>query len=283
MALFLCHIIYLIFVLSLFFEEIICCNIWVFQYVIPCFHLSLKMRFLYLLLIYPMFLTGQSLEGTNGLFKIPSAIIAPDGFSYIGASFYPKGYYELYGTAQEFDGMPTFITLSLYDRVEFMFRYTHQLGQEVNPVTKYFPDRMFTLRYNVVRESERYPALTIGLHDVSEALGGTSATPWFLATYLVATKSYDLNQFVFTPTVGYAYDLIDPNRIQAQVFNGFFGGVEFSLKSVSNLSFISEYDSEGINVAFKTTFLNHIHFSLGLLDLKSPAGFVTYRFNLSNR
>lgn len=241
------------------------------------------MKLTFFLFAFPYLLFSQSLEGTNGLFKIPSAYIAPDGHSYIGASFYPKGYYELYGTAQEFDGMPTFITLSLFDRVEFMFRYTHQLGQEVNPVTKYFPDRMFTLRYNVVKESGRYPALTIGLHDVSEALGGTSATPWFLATYLVATKSYNLNQFVFTPTVGYAYDLIDPNRIQVQVFNGFFGGIEFSLRSINNLSLVSEYDSEGINVAFKTTLFDHIHFSLGLLDLKSPAGFLTYRFNLSSR
>lgn len=240
------------------------------------------MKFI-LTLFFPICLFSQSLEGTNGLFKIPNAFIAPDGYSYIGASFYPKGYYELYGTSQDFDGMPTFITLSLFDRIEFMFRYTHQLGQEVNPVTKYFPDRMFTLRFNAVRESQKLPAITIGLHDVSEALGGTSATPWFLATYLVATKTYDLSQFLITPTVGYAYDFINPSRVNSQVFNGLFGGLELSLKSINNLSFISEYDSEGINVAFKTTFLNHFLFSLGLLDLTAPAGFVTYRFNLSNR
>lgn len=226
---------------------------------------------------------SQSLTGTNGLFKAPSAYINADGFSYLGASFYPKGSYELYETSDEFVGMPTFITLSFYDRVEFMFRYTHQLGQVVNPVTKYFPDRMFTLRFNVLAEKPKFPAITIGLHDVSEALGGTSATPWFLATYLVASKNFELNDWSISPTIGYAYDLIDPNRIQSQVFNGLFGGVEVSINSIQNLSFVSEYDSKGINFSFKSTIFSHLHMSLGVLDFKDIAGFVTYRFNLASR
>ena len=150
-------------------------------------------------------LSAQSLTGTNGLFKIPSAYIAPDGHSYIGASFYPKGYYELYDTGNRFTGMPTFITLSMYDRVEFMFRYTHQLGQEVSPRTQYFPDRMFTLRYNVLKAGDNYPAITIGLHDVSEALGGTSATPWFLSTYVVASKTFEGNSLSITSSVGFGF------------------------------------------------------------------------------
>lgn len=230
-----------------------------------------------------LFSFSQSLTGTNGLFKVPSAFIHNDGISYLGASFYPKGSYELYGTSDEFVGMPTFITLSLYDRVEFMFRYTHQLGQVVNPVTKYFPDRMFTLRFNAVRESQKFPAITIGLHDVSEALGGTSATPWFLATYLVASKNFEFNDWAISPTIGYAYDLIDPNRIQSQVFSGLFGGVEFSINSIQNFSLVSEYDSRGVNFSIKSTIFSHLHMSLGVLDFKDIAGFVAYRFNLSSR
>ena len=226
-------------------------------------------------------LTSQSLTGTNGLFKIPSAYVAPDGQSYIGVSFYPKGYYELYGAGDQFTGMPSFITLSLYDRVEFMFRYTHQLGQEVTPQTRYFPDRMFTLRYNALREGKTHPALTIGLHDVSEALGGTSASPWFLATYLVASKSFDFNGFRIQSSLGYAYDFINSSR--NQVFNGVFGGVEASLTHLPFLSAVVEYDSNYLNVALKATLLNHLHCSVGLLDLQGLSGFVTYRFNLSNR
>ena len=226
-------------------------------------------------------LFAQSLTGTNGLFKIPSAYVAPDGQSYIGASFYPKGHYVLYNAGDRFTGMPTFITLSMYDRVEFMFRYTHQLGHEVNPQTQYFPDRMFTLRYNALKEGKNHPAITLGFHDVSEALGGTSATPWFLATYLVASKTIETNSLSIAPTVGYAYDLIDNKR--SQVFNGLFAGVELSANQFPHVILVGEYDSESFNVALKTTVLGHLHFAVGLLDMQALSGFFTYRFNLSNR
>lgn len=227
------------------------------------------------------YLSSQSLTGTNGLFKIPSAYVAPDGQSYIGASFYPKGYYEYLNAGSRFTGMPTFITLSLYDRVEFMFRYTHQLGHEVNPQTQYFPDRMFTVRFNMLREGNNHPAISIGLHDVSEALGGTSAIPWFLATYLVASKTIETNSLTISPTVGYAYDLIENSR--PMVFNGLFAGVELTANHFPYVTFVGEYDSETFNVALKTTVLGHLHFAVGLLDMQALSGFFTYRFNLSNR
>jgi hypothetical protein len=238
-------------------------------------------RFLIFSLFLPFFGFAQSLTGTNGLFKIPSAHIAPDGFSYIGASIYPKGYYEYLGFGNQYTGMPTFITLSLFDRVEFMFRYTHQLGHEVSPQTQYFPDRMFTLRYNLLKESSKFPSITLGLHDVSEALGGTSATPWFLATYLVASKTFETSKLKIAPTIGYAHDIFDSSR--PQIFNGLFAGVELTASQLPYLTVVGEYDSEMINVALKTTVLDHLHFGVGLLDMQALSGFFTYRFNLSNR
>jgi hypothetical protein len=226
-------------------------------------------------------LSAQSLTGTNGLFKIPSAYVAPDGQSYIGASFYPKGYYEYLNAGSRFTGMPTFITLSMYDRVEIMFRYTHQLGHEVNPQTEYFPDRMFTLRYNALREGKNHPAIAIGLHDVSEALGGTSATPWFLSTYIVASKTFETSSLSIAPTIGYAYDVFGSSR--PMIFDGIFGGFELSSTKFPHLTAIAEYDSESFNVALKTTVLGHLHFAVGLLDMQALSGFFTYRFNLSNR
>jgi hypothetical protein len=226
-------------------------------------------------------LSAQSLTGTNGLFKIPSAYVAPDGNSYIGASFYPKGQYELYNAGNRFTGMPTFITLSMYDRVEIMFRYTHQLGHEVNPQTQYFPDRMFTLRYNALKEGKYHPAITVGLHDVSEALGGTSATPWFLSTYLVASKSFESKSFTVSPSIGYAYDVFGASR--PMIFDGVFAGIELTANSFPYITAVAEYDSSNFNVALKTTVLGHLHFAVGLLDMQALSGFVTYRFNLSNR
>jgi hypothetical protein len=240
------------------------------------------MRLFFICIIFlPAFGFSQSLTGTNGLFKIPSAYVAPDGSSYIGASIYPKGYYEYLGVGNQYTGMPTFITLSLFDRVEFMFRYTHQLGHEVSPQTQYFPDRMFTLRYNILKESTKFPSVTLGLHDVSEALGGTSATPWFLATYLVASKTIESRKFSIAPTIGYAHDIFESSR--PQIFNGLFAGVEITASDWPYLTLIGEYDSDMFNVALKTTVLGHLHFAVGLLDMQALTGFFTYRFNLSNR
>jgi hypothetical protein len=226
-------------------------------------------------------LSAQSLTGTNGLFKIPSAYIAPDGQSYIGASFYPKGYYEYLNAGSRYTGMPTFITLSMYERVEIMFRYTHQLGHEVNPQTQYFPDRMFTLRYNALKERKNNPAITVGLHDVSEALGGTSATPWFLSTYLVASKSFESKSLTVSPTIGYAYDVFGASR--PMIFDGVFAGFELTANQFPYITAVAEYDSSNFNVALKTTVLGHLHFAVGLLDMQALSGFFTYRFNLSNR
>jgi hypothetical protein len=226
-------------------------------------------------------ISSQSLTGTNGLFKIPSAYIFKDGLTYAGASLYPKGYYEYLDAGDRFTGMPTFITLSLFDRIEFMFRYTHQLGHVVSPQTQYFPDRMFTFRYNLLKESPAYPSITLGLHDVSEALGGTSATPWFLATYLVASKTIETTELTIATSIGYAYDIFDSSR--PQVFNGVFAGVELTASQLPYITIVGEYDSNMFNVALKTTAFGHFHFAVGLLDMQALSGFFTYRFNLSNR
>lgn len=227
---------------------------------------------------------AQSLTGTNGLFNTPSAFIAPDGIAYLGVSLYPKGYYGSFSgvySARANAAMPSFITLSLYDRVEFMFRYTHVLGIEVSPRTQYFPDRMFTLRYNALREGKNYPALTIGLQDVSEALGGTTATPYFLATYLVGSKFIRTKNFILLPTLGYSHDIFGDNR--EMFFDGLFGGVEFSSTKFSNLALVGEFDSKTFNLALKARAFGHVYFALGLIDMQAFSAFFTYRFNLSSR
>ena len=227
---------------------------------------------------------AQSLTGTNGLFKIPSAYIAPDGYSYVGVSLYPRGYYGSFSgvySARANDAMPSFVTLSLYDRVEFMFRYTHVLGIEVSPRTQYFPDRMFTLRYNALKEGKYHPAVSIGLHDVSESLGGTTASPYFLSTYLVASKSFQSKSLTASPTIGYAYDLFGSSR--SMIFDGVFVGLELTANQFPYITAVAEYDSSNFNVALKTTVLGHLHFAVGLLDMQALSGFFTYRFNLSNR
>jgi hypothetical protein len=237
-----------------------------------------RIIFLIFSLLLYLNLYSQSLTGTNGLLKIPSADIFSDGTFYIGASLLPKGSYNLYGSADRFDGMPTFMTLSLYDRVEIMFRYTHQLGQTVSPETEYFPDRMFSIRYNIFKGSKVLPKLTLGLHDVSEALGATSALPYFASTYLVANISFKAIRGTITTSLGYGFDVF--GVADYLEFDGFFGGVEYYFYDLETLSFVAEYDTQNINIGVKSRLTSFITLGVGLLNMNKPSGFLTFNFEL---
>lgn len=237
------------------------------------------MRYFLLIILFPVLCNSQSLVGTNGLFKTPSAYVGDDSEAFVGLSFLPRGTYDYLDKGYLFDGVPSFINISFFDRAEVMFRYTHQIGHEISPQTRYFPDRMFAVRYNLLKESVKVPAVSIGLHDFSEALGGSTAAPWFLATYIVGSKTFNFSKFSLSSSLGYGFDLINSERDLD--FMGFFGGVELRLLSLPRGSFIFEYDSYRLNMALKVNLIDRFYFSLGLMDLNLPAGYFVYRFNLN--
>jgi hypothetical protein len=228
---------------------------------------------------FTLSLSSQSLVGTNGIFKSPSAYIQSDGSAYFGISLLPKGSYELYNTGDQFVGMPSFFTLSLFERVEFMFRYTHQLGQKVNPETRYFPDRMFALRYMLIKESVSFPVITLGFQDISEALGGSTAEPWFISTYIVASKDISFKSLGFVPSLGYGYHLFNTSR--EPIFSQFFGGLEIFALALPNFHVFAEFDSQTFNYGIKSTIADRISVAIGLVDGKSFSGFITYHIDLT--
>lgn len=108
---------------------------------------------------------SQSLTGTAGLIKIPTGEMYPDKTFSLGATYIPKGYYkrtygELKGKITENAGSATFVTLNLLPSIEVMFRYTHEFGLKVNPTTQYFPDRMFTVRWQLFKEKKAFLLLS---------------------------------------------------------------------------------------------------------------------------
>lgn len=226
-------------------------------------------------------LFSQSLSGTNGLFNTPSAFIYPDGNGYVGASFLPSGSYNYLEFSQEHTGMPTFFTMSFFDRVEFMFRYTHSLGVEVSPTTKYFPDRMFTIRYQLLKDAKLLPNVVVGFHDVSNALAGSSASPWFLDTYIVASKELHFPSFKVRPSLGYGFDFFKSSNMFR--LNGFFGGVEIISNRLPNLALLIENDSRNFNIAGKMKFFDHLSFSIGVLGFNTFSGLFSYHFNLLSK
>ena len=76
-----------------------------------------------------------------------------DGQLVLGAAYIPKPYFQRYGRRNN-PGLNTYITYGILPFVEVMFRFTHELNMPVNTTTRYFPDRMLTIRARLLNEKK---------------------------------------------------------------------------------------------------------------------------------
>ena len=230
---------------------------------------------------------AQSTTGTRGLVKAPTARMFEDGTLALGAAFIPPGYHkrtygdrkgELTGNA----GLNTFVTVNLFPFMEIMFRYTHELNLKVTPRTQYFPDRMFTARFKLLNETEKWPALVLGMQDVvalfdTNAAGGGSI-PNFASTYLVATKNFDYKGFNIDATLGFGSDV---NDIPAKEFRGLFGGVEITTPYLEDTQLLIDYDATYINLGVQKQFFKRLHTMVSYYPNYQKVGWVlAYRYKM---
>ena len=232
---------------------------------------------------------AQSLTGTRGLIKAPTARMYESGtlaigMGYVPAKFYKRTFNDWYGREQ-FQGyrtgnagLTTFITVNLTSFMEVMFRYTHELNMEVSPQTTYFPDRMFTARFKLLKEKKNRPSIVLGLQDFTEALGSSSCTGCanFTATYLVGSKLFNYKEFSFDVSFGYAADLFD---LPAKDMKGFFGGVEIKYSEFENAQLLLDYDTQSFNIGLQGYLFNRIHTVIGLMDFE-PMFILAYRYKI---
>jgi hypothetical protein len=227
-------------------------------------------------LIISLFSYSQSVAGTQGQFFIPTAEMHPDKTLVLGASYIPQGYFQRYDRSIN-PGMPTFVTVTFLPFVEIMFRYTHELNMVVNPETRYYPDRMFAGRIRLNKESKYFPSVAIGANDFTKALGLSTASTNYSATYAVATKSLEYNSFTISTSLGYGFDVLDLNRYD---FIGFFGGIELQHKSFPKSNLSIEYDSRYIHLGVSHMFFDRIVVKAGLFDFSKPAALIAYTYQI---
>lgn len=232
--------------------------------------------FLVVVILVGLLTYSQSIVGTNGQFFIPTAEMHPDRTLVLGAGYIPTGYFQRYNRKVN-PGMPTFVTVSLLPFVEVMFRYTHELNMRVNPQTKYYPDRMFAGRIRLLKESKYIPALAVGANDFTKALGLSTASTNYSATYIVGTKSFVFNALTLSTTLGYGMDVLDLNRYD---FLGAFGGVELSHKRFASSTVALEYDTRNLHLSVGHTFFDRLVLKAGLWDLKKPAAMIAYKYQI---
>jgi hypothetical protein len=197
---------------------------------------------------------------------------------YEPAKFFKRTYGEFHGLRTGSPGLNTFITVTPLPFMEIMFRYSHELNNEVNMATKYFPDRMFTARFKILEEKRNRPAILIGLQDFTEALGSSSCTGCanYTANYLVISKIFKYKDFYLDLSLGYAADLI---KLPAKDFKGFFGGIEVKYDKFEKAELLIDYDTTSLNIGLQGYLFNRIHTVLGLMDFE-PMFVIAYRYKI---
>lgn len=244
--------------------------------------------FVLLIMLYSFGVSAQSLSGTRGLIKAPTARMYDSGtltfgMGYVPAKFFKRTYNKWDGS-ESFQGLRTgnaglntFITANILPFLEIMFRYTHELNMEVSPKTNYFPDRMFTARVKLLEEKDNRPAFVLGLQDISAITETTcESCSNFTATYLVGSKIFEYKNFTFDLTLGYAADLI---KLPAKDFKGFFGGIEVIYNEFDKAQLLIDYDTTSLNIGIQGYLFNRIHTVLGLMDFE-PMFILAYRYKI---
>ena len=229
-------------------------------------------------------INAQSTTGTRGLVKAPTARMFEDGTLSIGAAFIPPGYQkrtfgEKKGDIVPNAGLNTFVTANIFPFMEVMFRYSHELNLPVTPITQYFPDRMFTARFKLLNETEKWPAIVLGLQDVTGALGfDQSVAPNFTSSYLVATKKFNYRGFSFDTSVGYGDGL---RNLPAKEFVGIFGGVEITTPYLEDAQLLLDYDATYINIGVQKQFFKKLHTMVSYYPNYQKLGWVlAYRYRM---
>ena len=236
-----------------------------------------RLILLIFLLVFINSAIAQSTSGTRGLVHSPTAELFPDKTFILGASYVPKPYFQRFNRRVN-PGMPSYLNLTLFPFMEVMFRYTHELNMKVNPETEYFPDRMMTFRFRLLKERKIRPALVVGLQDITRYLNLSSTASNYAALYAVGTKSFKVRKWLLKTTLGYGFEFEEVTTLED--YRGFFGGIELAHEKLPNTSFMLEHDSYHPIVGVSHLFFKRFHVMMGLWDLNKLTWGLNYRHPL---
>jgi len=178
-------------------------------------------------------LRSQALTGTTGLVTIPTAAMPPDGSATIGVHWIDPRYHRSpYG---DNTAIYEFADIGFLPFVEVGLRLTRVLDTPDQALG----DRMVSVRFRLLEERARTPAVVVGAHD----LVGTRI---YHTTYVAASKEIGEVPLVGAVglNVGYGGQWLGV-RAKGEQFQGFFGGVSVSPRPW--IALLAEHDGERVN------------------------------------
>lgn len=216
---------------------------------------------------------SQTLEGTTGLFFIPTAEMQNDGQILVGVNYIDKSLVSFGGYAE--NAFTPFMSFTFLPFLEFGGKITRLINSHVT--TQGIGDRTVSMRLQVCHENEIMPSVLIGLHDLGGIYGGVEAVH-NNALYIVASKNFYLKSNSFTSFSihgGYGTDWI---RANTHNFVGLFGGIDFEF--YNTLEVMAEYDGTHTNGGLRVKLFDHISLLGGWLRWKYFSGGAGVSFGL---
>lgn len=197
------------------------------------------------------------LGGFNAIMTAPTAHVMPDGYAALGFGFIPSPY-TLY-EGPERDNVAYFASIGFLPFVEIGIRATLSLDTDHPSIG----DRMLSVRAQLFKESNHFPAIAAGLHDIAGLLDRAEGTNnYFTALYLVATKTRRLSEhFSLDATLGYGVDWIPA---PSHEFDDLFGGASLGFRDMLFLK--GEYDARRFNVGLGVKLRESLCASIVLME-----------------
>ena len=233
---------------------------------------SYKLLFSFFLFTFS-FLHSQTLEGTTGLFFIPTAEMQKDGQLSIGTNFVHRELISFGGFAE--DAYTPYVTFTYLPFIEFNLRITRMIKSRVT--TQGIGDRTFSVRIRFIEEGVVLPAFAFGLHDALAVFGGSGAIH-NNALYIVGTKNISPHSFLIESIslhAGYGLDVI---KADTHNFVGLFGGL--SLHLLNHFELMTEYDGKRANCGLRIKYFDHLSLLGGFIGYKHFSGGASFNFTL---
>lgn len=212
---------------------------------------------------------AQTLSGVEGIFLSPSAYTKPDGEIVVGVSTINKNSVNLYGNMSNL--FSAFFSLTYLPGLELSLRLSKLTEYKGNTQTA---DRSINIKYNLLNESEFFPSLLLGIHNITRIVESGNH---FNATYFVVGKRFLITEIInLEINLGYGLEI---HKIGDYEFQGVFGSGSLSLKY--RIGLFAEYLNEYPNYGIKANLLGPLSFSIGFVKSKYFSAMLSLSHNLN--
>jgi hypothetical protein len=179
------------------------------------------------------------LGGFNAVITVPTGRLVQDGYAAIGVGYIPRPY-ALY-EGPDHNNLAYFASIGFLPFLELDIRATLSIDTDYPSIG----DRMISVRAQLLKETRRWPALAIGLHDIAGLIDRSEGpNNYFTALYVAATKTKNLSSYIdLESTLGYGVDWI---KAPSHEFDDLFGGVSVGFDHV--LFIKAEHDTRRFNL-----------------------------------